>query len=91
MKNFEACQRISFAPLLRNRVVGVGEVGSVPRPRYLVSVCTDVPLSTSHSLTVESKEAEASTRFMLGLLVPGHIFLDLDISISSYLVPLDST
>ena len=88
MKNFEACQRISFAPLLRNRV---GEVGNVPRPRYLVSVCTDVPLSTSHSLTVESKEAEASTRFMLGLLVPGHIFLDLDISISSYLVPLDST
>ena len=42
---------------------------------YLVRVWTHDPLSTSQSLTVESKLAEAKTRFMFGLLVPGPVGL----------------
>ena len=37
----------------------------------LVRVWVQVPLSTSHSRTVESKLADASTRGELGLFVPG--------------------
>ena len=40
-------------------------------------VWTQLPLSTSHNLTVESKLAEAKTKFMLGLLVPGPVGLHL--------------
>merc|ERR1719219_2428375 len=67
---------LSKLPLARNFPSGENATlytGSL----CLVRVCTQVPLSTSHSLTVESKLAEARTRFMLGLLVPGPVGLHL--------------
>merc|ERR1740129_2033440 len=67
---------LSKLPLARNFPSGENATlytGSL----CLVRVCTQAPLSTSHSITVESKLAEASTRFMLGLLVPGPVGLHL--------------
>jgi len=55
----------------RHEQISSSELNMCKSFSYLVRVWMQVPLSTSHNLTVESNEAEARTKLALGFWVPG--------------------
>ena len=75
-------QHYILAPCVWNNDVLSSKSNDNFEELYLVRVWTQAPLSTSHSITVESKLADASTRFMFGLFVPGPVGLHLIVYIS---------
>ena len=66
------CTHLSKLPEAKNLPSGL-KATEYTGSLWRVNVCRQSPRSTSHSLTVESKEAEAKTSLALGLGVPGPV------------------